>query len=156
MFKVCRFYFDRDGSLLPEVRELTAKDARGKSFFLESTTTYHAPAVMVCRTRPDKPADDPYDDGTGPPECWVQFVYPHVEFIGTGVILTGLELPNMTWAGLARKEFRDAAVKLDLPPERIWDPDALDRPYGLDNLKRQKILLTVDETRRYDPKKLKT
>jgi hypothetical protein len=138
------------------VRELTAKDVCGKSFFLESTTTCHAPAVMVCRTRPDKPDDDPYDDGTGPTDLWTMIVYPHIEFIGSGVILTGLEKSNMMWAGLARREYRDASAKLDLPPDRIWDPDILDSPRKLDDLKRQKILLTVNETRRHTPKKLKT
>lgn len=150
---MCRFYFDRDGSLLPEVRELTAADVCGKSFFLESTTHQHAPAVMICRTQPADSKTDPYNDGTGPPECWGIIIYPHVEFIGTGVVLTGIEKPNMMWAGLAHKEYRDSEVKLDLPPARIWDPDALDPPWKLDDLKRQKVLLSVEPTRRYAPQK---
>lgn len=149
---MCRFYFGGDGIPLPEFRELTAEDVGGKSFYLETTTQQHVPAVMVCRTRPARASDDPYDDGTGPPECWTIIVYPHIEFIGTGVILTGLEQPNVMWAGLARKGY-DGSGKLALPPERIWDPDAVEYPRKLDYLKRQKILLSVNKTRRYTPKK---
>lgn len=136
---------------------MTAADVRGKSFYLESITYQNASAVAISRTPPDDLKTDAYYAGHSVPTVFGIIVYPHVEFTDRGVLITGVEWPNMMWAGLARKAYRECEP-LTLPPDQIWDPDAdgaVAAPNRLDDCKRQRVYLSVSEFRKYTPAKLK-
>lgn len=144
MFVLCRFYFDQQGNKLPDVVDLTAEDVGGTAFMLNTVVYYREPAISIHRIRDSKKKGDPYDDnGSGAPSVWGHIVYPHIEFMDYGVILTGLEAPNMMWAGQARAPY-EGNPQLALSPERIWNTDRGPEPWKhLDNLKRQKVYLSA-------------
>lgn len=152
---MCRFYFDRDGTPLTDVRELTAQDVGGSAFTLETLIHQNSPAVAINRTWPADLTKDPYNSSGSPPSVWSIIVHPYFEFTDRGVVVKGLEKPNMMWAGLARKVYGDC-TPLTLPPERIWDPDIDEAPTFLNRLRRQEIYLSVADFPRYTPKLAKT
>lgn len=147
LFKNIYFHYGLDGDYIDTPFLLKAEHCNAKGFYLDSGTTNGnrctIPAVHISRWLGPL-ADDPYNDDGRPPTLMFQMAYPQIEFSTGGVIIEGIEIPNLSWCGHLMPPYYD-----DLPscPEATYLSDddkerGCDVPFQL--RKRQRIIMTND------------
>jgi len=112
-FKNIRFSFDHEGNLFPKEKDVTIEQLKAKSFQLLTTTWVHHPAIQVKITYSQKGIENhPWSDGDDPPSVLLIMVFPNIYFLDHLVEISGLEYPNMLYAGMIMPPYyKENAVK---------------------------------------------
>lgn len=155
LFKKIYFQYGLDGNYLGKQVSyyfedapflLKAEHCNANGFYLDSTTTNGNRATVPCvqiSRRCGPLADDPYNDDGRPPTMMFQMAMPQIEFSFNGVIIEGIEIPNLSWCGHLIQPYHD-----DLPrcPDATYlsddERDQMSMPFQL--RKRQRIILSND------------
>lgn len=121
--------------------EVTAEAVRASHFYLESEYGRYGNVVRIIRMWKDRETD-PYNFDGWPASVWTSIVLPSFDFGMGRLTISGLEHPNMCWAGHYRSGNPDAADPIIVPANQLLgENERLQQNMGIDSFPRQKIVL---------------
>lgn len=156
-FKKMNFHFDEHGEPLAKLckermpiwspRTVLAKDVHASYFYIETERNHNHYGKMLHICRRSKDIDtDPYNCSGSPASVWTTIVQYHLDIFDGFVEVTGLEKPNVCWAGKYHPGYEQSGQPLLVPPaDQLLEDDAHYRggrtSFGVDGLRRQRVIL---------------
>ena len=107
--KSLRFHYTMEGNFYSEGQLLLPKHCNSKSFDLTSGEYRVERGSRSCidvRRDYGNVAKDPYNEDGRPPTVMLSIIDPIVEIFCNQIIVSGLEVPNMCWAGFLREPYQ--------------------------------------------------
>lgn len=161
-FKRLEFYFDENSRPLGKIeskvrpatrtpRIVTASATRSAYFYLCTTRgERYGDGIQICR-KAKNVNTDPYNCDGSPPTLWTTLFQYRLDIIDDYWIeISGIERPNLCWAGKYLRGYDSAAGPMLKPPEGqvLGDDERYQSPmqaYEYDGMNRQRIILYSEE-----------